>query len=114
MTRHPAASALSPRAREETLQRLARTQYDLLVIGGGVTGAGVALDAAVRGLSVALVEMRDYAAGTSSRSGKLFHGGLRYLEQFDFSLVREALKALIERETRLWRPVIEKAGLVDK
>jgi glycerol-3-phosphate dehydrogenase len=92
MTRHPAASALSPRAREETLQRLARTQYDLLVIGGGVTGAGVALDAAVRGLSVALVEMRDYAAGTSSRSGKLFHGGLRYLEQFDFSLVREALK----------------------
>jgi glycerol-3-phosphate dehydrogenase len=92
MTRHPAASALSPRAREETLQRLARTQYDLLVIGGGVTGAGVALDAAVRGLSVALVEMRDYAAGTSSRSGKLFHGGLRYLEQFNFSLVREALK----------------------
>lgn len=92
MTAHPAASVLSIQARTETLERFARTQYDLLVIGGGVTGAGVALDGATRGLSVALVEMRDYAAGTSSRSGKLFHGGLRYLEQFNFSLVREALR----------------------
>ena len=63
----------------------------MLVVGGGITGAGVALDAATRGLSVALVEKRDFAAGTSSRSSKLIHGGLRYLEQRDFSLVREAL-----------------------
>jgi glycerol-3-phosphate dehydrogenase len=65
--------------------------FDILVIGGGVTGCGVALDAASRGLSVALVEQRDYASGTSSRSSKLFHGGLRYLEQRNFTLVREAL-----------------------
>lgn len=65
--------------------------FDIVVIGGGVTGCGVALDAAARGLSVALVEQRDYASGTSSRSSKLFHGGLRYLEQRNFSLVREAL-----------------------
>jgi len=71
---------------------MASTRYDVLVLGGGVTGAGVALDAATRGLSVALVEMRDYAAGTSGRSGKLIHGGLRYLEQRDFALVREALR----------------------
>jgi glycerol-3-phosphate dehydrogenase len=92
MTARPVASRLSRRAREETLRRMARTRYDLLVIGGGVTGAGVALDGAVRGLSVALVEMRDYAAGTSGRSGKLIHGGLRYLERLDLSLVREALR----------------------
>jgi glycerol-3-phosphate dehydrogenase len=66
--------------------------FDVVVIGGGVTGAGAALDAATRGLSVALVEQRDYASGTSSRSSKMFHGGLRYLEQFNFSLVREALR----------------------
>lgn len=65
--------------------------FDIAVIGGGVTGCGIALDAASRGLSVALVEQRDYASGTSSRSSKLFHGGLRYLEQRNFSLVREAL-----------------------
>jgi glycerol-3-phosphate dehydrogenase len=91
MSTAAAASALSRQAREETIERLARTEYDVLVIGGGVTGAGAALDAASRGLTVALVEMRDWAAGTSSRSGKLIHGGLRYLEQFNFSLVREAL-----------------------
>ncbi|TMR96896.1 glycerol-3-phosphate dehydrogenase/oxidase [Nonomuraea basaltis] len=83
---------LSPASRVEALERLARTEYDVLVIGGGVTGAGAALDAATRGLAVALVEMRDYAAGTSSRSGKLIHGGLRYLERFDFGLVRESLR----------------------
>jgi len=66
--------------------------FDLVVVGGGVTGAGCALDAATRGLSVALIEQRDWAAGTSSRSSKLVHGGLRYLEQFDFGLVREALR----------------------
>lgn len=65
--------------------------FDIVVVGGGVTGAGVALDAATRGLSVALVEQRDFAAGTSSRSSKLFHGGIRYLEQLEFSLVTEAL-----------------------
>jgi glycerol-3-phosphate dehydrogenase len=65
--------------------------FDVLVVGGGVTGAGAALDAASRGLSVALVEQRDFASGTSSRSSKLVHGGLRYLEQKDFRLVREAL-----------------------
>ena len=65
--------------------------FDIVVVGGGVTGCGVALDAAARGLSVALIEQRDYASGTSSRSSKLFHGGLRYLEQRNFSLVREAL-----------------------
>ncbi|MBV9290935.1 MAG: glycerol-3-phosphate dehydrogenase/oxidase [Frankiales bacterium] len=65
---------------------------DVLVVGGGVTGAGAALDAVTRGLSTALVEARDFASGTSSRSSKLFHGGLRYLEQMDFALVREALR----------------------
>ncbi|WP_233628574.1 glycerol-3-phosphate dehydrogenase/oxidase [Saccharopolyspora sp. HNM0986] len=74
--------------------------FDVVVIGGGVTGAGTALDAATRGLRVALVEARDLAAGTSSRSSKLFHGGLRYLEQLEFSLVREALR---ERELMLTR-----------
>lgn len=67
------------------------TALDLLVIGGGVTGAGAALDAASRGLRVGLVEQRDYGSGTSSRSSKMFHGGLRYLEQFNFGLVKEAL-----------------------
>src|SRR4051794_23297806 len=73
---------------------------DLLVIGGGITGAGTALDAATRGLSVALVEARDLASGTSSASSKLFHGGLRYLEMGDIGLVREALR---ERELMLTR-----------
>ncbi|HKX67379.1 MAG TPA: glycerol-3-phosphate dehydrogenase/oxidase [Intrasporangium sp.] len=73
-------------------RRLAMKEFDVLVIGGGITGAGVALDAATRGLSTALVEQRDFASGTSSRSSKLFHGGLRYLEQMNFDLVREALK----------------------
>ena len=78
-------------ARERQIERLAAELFDVLVIGGGVTGCGVALDAASRGLSVALIEKRDFAAGTSSRSSKLIHGGLRYLERFDLGLVREAL-----------------------
>jgi glycerol-3-phosphate dehydrogenase len=78
--------------RSAALRALAETEFDVLVVGGGVVGAGAALDAASRGLSVALVEARDWAAGTSSRSSKLIHGGLRYLEQRDFGLVREALK----------------------
>ncbi|MDO3647177.1 glycerol-3-phosphate dehydrogenase [Nocardia mangyaensis] len=78
--------------RAEAIAALGDHEIDVLVIGGGVTGAGAALDAAARGLSVTLVEARDFAAGTSSRSSKLIHGGLRYLEQMDFALVREALK----------------------
>jgi glycerol-3-phosphate dehydrogenase len=85
-------SPLSPAARAESLQRLAGDELDVLVIGAGVTGAGCALDAVTRGLKVGLVDARDFAAGTSSRSSKLFHGGLRYLEQLNFGLVFEALK----------------------
>jgi glycerol-3-phosphate dehydrogenase len=83
---------LSPARRRSDRARLPDEVVDVLVIGGGVTGAGVALDAASRGLSVAVVEARDWAAGTSSRSSKLIHGGLRYLEQFAFPLVHEALQ----------------------
>jgi glycerol-3-phosphate dehydrogenase len=83
---------LSPASRAQALEQLAGDEFDVLVIGAGVTGAGAALDAATRGLKVGLVEARDYASGTSSRSTKLFHGGLRYLEQFDFRLVFEALQ----------------------
>jgi glycerol-3-phosphate dehydrogenase len=86
------SARLGPAYREAALRSLADTEFDVLVVGGGVVGAGAALDAASRGLSVALVEARDWAAGTSSRSSKLVHGGLRYLEQRDFALVREALK----------------------
>jgi glycerol-3-phosphate dehydrogenase len=82
---------LGPEQRAHAWAELARGEFEVLVIGGGVTGAGVALDATTRGLRTALVEARDFASGTSSRSSKLFHGGLRYLEQFDFGLVREAL-----------------------
>ena len=78
--------------RATALRTLAETEFDVLVIGGGVVGVGAALDAASRGLTVALVEARDWASGTSSRSSKLIHGGLRYLEQLQFSLVREALR----------------------
>ena len=84
-------SELGPERRAETWTRLGETDFDVLVVGGGVVGAGSALDAATRGLRVAMVEARDFAAGTSSRSSKMFHGGLRYLEQLDFGLVAEAL-----------------------
>ena len=85
-------SALNTAQRERHLDRMGSEKFDVVVVGGGVTGAGCALDAATRGLRVALVEQRDYAAGTSSRSSKMFHGGLRYLEQLEFGLVREALR----------------------
>jgi glycerol-3-phosphate dehydrogenase len=85
-------AALGPVYRREALDRLGSETFDVLVVGGGATGCGIALDAAGRGLSVALVEKRDWAAGTSSRSSKLIHGGLRYLEQLDIELVREALQ----------------------
>ncbi|MCV7001456.1 glycerol-3-phosphate dehydrogenase/oxidase [Mycolicibacterium alvei] len=89
---------LGPQHRAQAWQRLGHEQFDVVVIGGGVVGAGAALDAATRGLKVALVEARDFASGTSSRSSKMFHGGLRYLEQLEFGLVREAL---YERELSL-------------
>lgn len=85
-------SRLGPAERAAGILRAQSERFDLVVIGGGVTGTGVALDAASRGLSVCLVEKRDFASGTSSRSSKLIHGGLRYLEQRDFGLVREALR----------------------
>jgi len=96
----PDVAALGPGSRRHALARLGDELFDVLVIGGGVTGCGVALDAAGRGLTVALVEKRDFAAGTSSRSSKLIHGGLRYLEALDIELVREALherRLLVER-----------------
>lgn len=108
------AGALSPQDREETLAALRATaahgrELDILIVGGGVVGAGAALDAATRGLDTAIVEARDWASGTSSRSSKLIHGGLRYLEMLDFALVREALQErglLLERiAPHLVRPV---------
>lgn len=87
------AGTLSPERRRAALSAMADGgELDILVVGGGVVGAGTALDAATRGLSVGLVEARDWASGTSSRSSKLIHGGLRYLEMLDFGLVREALR----------------------
>ena len=84
-------SQLNPDQRQSAITALGSESFDVLVIGGGVNGVGAALDAASRGLKVALIESQDIAAGTSSRSSKLIHGGLRYLEQYDFKLVREAL-----------------------
>jgi glycerol-3-phosphate dehydrogenase len=92
------AADLGPAQRAKSLAAMAQTSepttpdLDVLVVGAGIVGAGVALDAVSRGLSTALLEQRDYASGTSSRSSKLVHGGLRYLEMFDFALVREALR----------------------
>jgi glycerol-3-phosphate dehydrogenase len=94
--------------REDALKAFAEDEYDLVVIGGGITGAGVALDAATRGYSVALVEREDFASGTSSRSSKLVHGGLRYLQNFDLGLVREALlerSILVKLAPHLVRPL---------
>ncbi len=100
---------LSPEQRQQALDDMAADELDVLVIGGGVVGAGAALDAVTRGLRVGLVEARDFASGTSSRSSKLIHGGLRYLEMLDFGLVAEALRErslLIQRlAPHLVRPV---------
>jgi glycerol-3-phosphate dehydrogenase len=93
-------SKLGPAEREAAIAALKETELDILVIGGGIVGTGSALDAVTRGLSVGLVEARDWASGTSSRSSKLVHGGIRYLEQLNFRLVREAL---IERGLLLQR-----------
>src|SRR4051794_30484512 len=103
------SGTLSPQAREDALAAMAGHELDVVVVGGGVVGAGAALDAVTRGLSVGLIEARDWASGTSSRSSKLIHGGLRYLEMLDFGLVREALTErglLIQRlAPHLIRPV---------
>jgi len=88
-------SALSPEARDvaiQTMDAASGTELDVLVVGGGIVGAGTALDAVTRGLTTGLIEQRDLASGTSSRSSKLIHGGLRYLEMLDFALVKEALQ----------------------
>src|SRR3954447_20129422 len=102
-------SVLSPEYRDSALAALAGAELDVLVVGGGVVGAGCALDAVTRGLSVGLVEARNFASGTSSRSSKLIHGGLRYLEMLDFALVREALRErgliLTRLAPHLTRPV---------
>ena len=98
----------SAQTRAANLTRMAEQRFDLLVIGGGITGAGIALDAASRGYSVALVEKDDYASGTSGRSSRLIHGGLRYLEQREFGLVRESLRErgiLYRLAPHLVRPV---------
>jgi glycerol-3-phosphate dehydrogenase len=98
----------SAATRTDNLTRMAEGRFDVLVIGGGITGTGIALDAAARGLSVALVEKDDFASGTSGRSSRLIHGGLRYLEQREFGLVRESLRerAIVFRlAPHLVRPV---------
>src|SRR3954464_8484184 len=103
---HVTSGAVIPRA--DAVAAMGRDRFDLVVIGGGITGAGVALDAASRGYSVALVERDDFASGTSSRSSKLVHGGLRYLQNFDLGLVREALlerALLVNLAPHLVRPL---------
>jgi glycerol-3-phosphate dehydrogenase len=92
-------TAFSALKRTQYIQKLIGETFDLVVIGGGITGAGIALDAAARGMKVALIEKNDFAAGTSSRSTKLIHGGLRYLKQFEFGLVREvgSERAIVHR-----------------
>ena len=116
-------SVLSPSQRTASLQSMRDNTFDVLVIGGGVTGAGIALDAASRGLSTAVIEGQDWASGTSSRSSRLVHGGLRYLYNLDFKLVAEALKErgrllttiaphLVTAQPFLWplkMPVIERS-----
>ncbi|MDQ1537010.1 MAG: glycerol-3-phosphate dehydrogenase, partial [Actinomycetota bacterium] len=104
------SNALSPEARQHAIDTMAGPEeLDILVIGGGVTGSGAALDAVTRGLRTGQIEARDYASGTSSRSSKLIHGGLRYLEMMDFRLVHEALKErgllLSQLAPHLVRPV---------
>ncbi|MFZ9109830.1 MAG: FAD-dependent oxidoreductase, partial [Ilumatobacteraceae bacterium] len=110
-------------ARRDALERLQSEAFDLLVVGGGITGAGVALDAAARGLRVAIVDQNDFASGTSSKSSKLIHGGLRYLQQGDVALVYEALherQRLLRNAPHLVRtlpfmiPVMTRDGVVSR
>jgi glycerol-3-phosphate dehydrogenase len=109
--------------RSESLQRLGEEHFDVLVVGGGITGTGVALDAASRGLRTALVERDDFASGTSSKSSKLVHGGLRYLQQREFRLVYEALyerQRALENAPHLVRvlpflvPLLTRGGVIDR
>src|SRR6266545_1704876 len=109
--------------RAAALRRLADEPFDVLVVGGGITGAGVALDAAARGLRTALVERDDFAAGTSSKSSKLVHGGLRYLQQKEYRLVYENLherQRLLDNAPHLVRPlpflipIFGREGIVNK
>lgn len=114
---------LSLDQRKTSIEALASREFDVLVVGGGVTGAGIALDAAARGLSTAVIEAQDWASGTSSRSSRLVHGGLRYLYNLDFKLVAEALRErgrllttvaphLVEAQPFLWplqKRVVERA-----
>ena len=106
--------------RPATIHKLITEEYDLLVIGGGITGAGIALDAASRGLKTALIEKNDFAFGTSSRSTKLIHGGLRYLKQLEFGLVKEvgSERAIVHKlaphlviPEKMLLPLSEKKGL---
>lgn len=115
--------ALPPFDRADALRRLADEELDVLVVGGGITGAGCALDAAARGLRTGLVERDDFAAGTSSKSSKLVHGGIRYLQQREFGLVYEALaerQVALRNAPHLVRvlpfliPILSKDGLVDR
>src|SRR6478735_2442046 len=99
---------MAPFDRAAMLDRLRDEQFDVLVIGGGITGVGTALDAASRGLKTALVERHDFASGTSSKSSKLIHGGLRYLQQKEYRLVYEALaerQRLLENAPHLVHPL---------
>lgn len=108
MTRTPALAPRTPFDRDGALARMAEEPFDVLVVGGGITGAGIALDAAARGLRTALVERQDFASGTSSKSSKLIHGGLRYLQQREFRLVYEALaerQRLLENAPHLVSPL---------
>ena len=117
----PSSPAIT--TRQASIKRLGQEHFDVLVVGGGITGAGVALDAAARGLKVALVDQADFAAGTSSKSSKLIHGGLRYLQQGDIALVYEALherQRLLRNAPHLVRmlpfmiPVLTKDGVVSR
>lgn len=104
----PGDARFSPFRRDAALARLATEEFDVVVVGGGITGAGVALDAASRGLRTALVERDDFASGTSSKSSKLVHGGLRYLQQHEFRLVYENLaerQRLLENAPHLVEPL---------
>src|ERR1700728_3613991 len=107
---------------QRALERLSREEFDVLIVGGGATGSFTARDAALRGLNVALVEMRDFASATSAHNSKLAHGGLRYLRNFEISLVRESLRerlGLMRIAAHLVRPLpfllpLYHAGLAER
>src|SRR3954452_15726651 len=114
---------MSSFVRADALTRLESEEFDVLIVGGGITGAGVALDAAARGLRVALVERDDFASGTSSKSSKLVHGGLRYLQQREVRLVYETLyerQRALENAPHLVRilpflvPLMTRGGGIDR